>query len=80
MTTSIIFALSHNVFPSISFSPVKTAVISHFLSPSSPPSPNYLFSFTYPFYHLHILVILINFLLEALSDFRIFNLLYPIYL
>jgi hypothetical protein len=81
MTTGITFALPHNVFPSISFSRMNTVAISLFLSRSyPPPSPNSSFSSTSPFHHLHILVILIDFLLEAPSDFRSFKLFFPIYL
>jgi hypothetical protein len=79
MTTRMTFALPHNAFPSISFSRVNTVVISVFLSPfPPPPSPNSSFPSTSPFYHLHILVILIDFLLETPSDFRSFKLLFPI--
>ena len=45
-----------------------------------PPFPNSSFSSTSHFYHLHILVIFIDFLLETPSDFRSFKLFFPIYL
>ena len=73
MTSSWSFFLQ--VFPSISFSQLNTVVISLFLAPSSPHlSPNSSFSSTSPFYHLHILVILTDLLLEAPSVSRSFEL------
>jgi hypothetical protein len=79
MTNRITFALPHNAHPPNSFSRVNTVTISLFLSPSPPtPFPNSSFSSTSPFHHLHVLVILIDFLLEAPSDFTSLKLFFPL--
>jgi hypothetical protein len=59
---------------------VNKAVISLFFSPTPPPPLDSSFSSTSPFYHPHILVILIDLLLETPSDFRSFEHFFPIYL